>query len=59
MLEHAFQSVNRVIFIIASDNWRSRRAVEKIGGVYVGTRGEEKVVYEIRREDGKTGRWEE
>ncbi len=56
MLEHAFQWVDRVIFIIASDNWRSRRAVEKIGGVYVGPYEEEKVVYEIRRLDGWTAR---
>ena len=58
MLEHAFQSVDRVIFVIAADNWRSRRAVEKIGGVYAGPHseagGQARVVYEIRREDGKT-----
>jgi RimJ/RimL family protein N-acetyltransferase len=48
MLEHAFRSVDRVLFIIAADNWRSRRAVEKIGGVYAAPHGEAKVVYEIR-----------
>jgi RimJ/RimL family protein N-acetyltransferase len=52
MLEHAFQSVERVLFIVAADNWRSRRAVEKIGGVYAGPHGAERVVYEIRRLDG-------
>lgn len=56
MLAHAFQHVDRVIFIIAPENWRSRRAVEKIGGVFVGTlEGEDdkaRVVYEIRRIDG-------
>jgi RimJ/RimL family protein N-acetyltransferase len=52
MLEHAFKSVDRVIFIIAGDNWRSRRAVEKLGGVYAGPYEEAKVVYEIRRLDG-------
>jgi RimJ/RimL family protein N-acetyltransferase len=51
MLEHAFKSVQRVIFVIGPDNRRSRRAVEKIGGVFVGTKtdahGRERVVYEI------------
>jgi RimJ/RimL family protein N-acetyltransferase len=51
MLEHAFKSVDRVIFIIGPDNRRSQRAVEKIGGVRAGTttdaRGRERVVYEI------------
>ncbi len=51
MLEHAFQSVERVRFIIGPDNRRSQRAVEKIGGVPAGTttdaRGRERVVYEL------------
>lgn len=51
MLEHAFKSVKRVVFIIGPDNRRSQRAVEKIGGVFVGTKtdahGRERVVYEI------------
>jgi N-acetyltransferase len=51
MLEHAFKSVSRVIFIIGPDNHRSRRAVEKIGGVLAGTttdaHGQEQVVYEL------------
>src|SRR5207237_8755849 len=51
MLEHAFKSVERVIFIIGPDNRRSRRAVEKIGGVLAGTtmdaRGRERVMYEL------------
>jgi RimJ/RimL family protein N-acetyltransferase len=33
MLEHAFGTYDRVIFRIGDENWRSRRAVEKIGGV--------------------------
>ena len=33
MLSHAFSSVERVIFWIGEDNGRSRRAIEKIGGV--------------------------
>jgi RimJ/RimL family protein N-acetyltransferase len=51
MLDHAFQQVERVIFIIGPDNLRSQRAVEKIGGVRAGTafdaNGQEKVVYEL------------
>ncbi|MGE5852964.1 MAG: GNAT family N-acetyltransferase, partial [Deltaproteobacteria bacterium] len=51
MLEHAFKSVHRVIFIIGPDNRRSQRAVEKIGGVRTGTitdaRGRARVVYEL------------
>ena len=52
MLQHAFASVERVVFIIGPENLRSRRAVEKIGGVLEGTRlddtGRECVVYAIR-----------
>jgi RimJ/RimL family protein N-acetyltransferase len=51
MLEHAFKWVERVVFIIGPENRRSRRAVEKIGGVYAGTaanaHGIERVVYEL------------
>ena len=51
MLEHAFTSVNRVIFVIGPENRRSQRAVEKIGGVRAGSttnaKGEERVVYEL------------
>ena len=51
MLEHAFEWVKRVIFIIGPDNRRSQRAVEKIGGVRAGTttdtRGQARVMYEL------------
>lgn len=51
MLRHAFRFVDRVVFLIGPQNLRSRRAVEKIGGVLVGTRlnsvGRESVVYRI------------
>jgi RimJ/RimL family protein N-acetyltransferase len=54
MLAHAFQFVDRVIFLVGPRNLRSRRAVEKIGGVLtdrqVGGRGHESVVYEITAE---------
>jgi RimJ/RimL family protein N-acetyltransferase len=56
MLDHAFQSVDSVIFLVGPANYRSRRAVEKIGGVLDGTRrngrGEESVVYRIRHRSG-------
>lgn len=56
MLEHAFKYVATVVFWVGADNHRSRRAMEKIGGVlrdglYVRKlSGEhENVIYEIRR----------
>lgn len=33
MLDHAFRWFNPVIFVVGEDNIRSRRAMEKIGGV--------------------------
>ncbi len=38
MLAHAFRFVRRVVFLVALDNVRSQRAVEKIGGVRIGAR---------------------
>jgi RimJ/RimL family protein N-acetyltransferase len=38
MLRHAFRYVNNVIFLVGPDNVRSQRAVEKLGGVRVGSR---------------------
>lgn len=38
MLQHAFQFVNSVIFLIGPQNFRSQRAIQKIGGVLVGSR---------------------
>lgn len=52
MLNHAFQFVNSVIFLVGPQNYRSQRAVEKIGGVKVGTRlnerGRESIVFRIQ-----------
>jgi len=51
MLRHAFRFVDNVIFLIGTGNIRSQRAVEKIGGVRVGTSSEvegcESYVYRI------------
>lgn len=38
MLRHAFRFVASVIFLVGSQNFRSQKAVEKIGGVRVGLR---------------------
>lgn len=51
MLQHAFKFVKRVVLLVGIDNIRSKRAVEKIGGVYVGTSvddgGNDSLVFEI------------
>jgi RimJ/RimL family protein N-acetyltransferase len=51
MLRHAFNHVERVVFLIDPQNFRSQRAVEKIGGVRTGSRqnaeGRDSFVYEL------------
>lgn len=51
MLRHAFQFVNTVVFLVGPHNYRSQKAMEKIGGVRTGSRrdasGRESLVYEI------------
>ena len=51
MLRHAFTFVDRVIFLIGPENYRSQRAVEKIGAIPAGTRidgyGRERLAFEI------------
>ena len=51
MLRHALAFVDRVIFLIGPENYRSQRAVEKIGAVRAGTRidgyGRERLAFEI------------
>jgi len=57
MLEHAFKFVDRVVFVIGVTNFRSQKALEKIGGVRIGRQDKpdgqgnvvENFVYEIRR----------
>lgn len=53
MLRHAFRFIHTVIFAIGVGNLRSQRAVEKIGGVRVGTRldarGQDSFVYQISK----------
>jgi N-acetyltransferase len=54
MLEHAFRFVDSVVFLVAPQNLRSQRAMEKIGGVRSGTRpdarGWDSLVYQITSE---------
>jgi RimJ/RimL family protein N-acetyltransferase len=53
MLGHAFRFVRRVYFRVGPHNLRSRRALEKIGAVYLGLQADprrgESAVYEITR----------
>lgn len=60
MLDHAFGFVDTVVFWVGVENWRSRRAVEKIGGkLRNGTHhrkpsdGHTYVIYEIGRNDAR------
>jgi N-acetyltransferase len=51
MLGHAFHFVNSVVFLVGPQNWRSQRALEKIGALRVGSRldggGRDSYLYQI------------
>ncbi len=51
MLRHAFRFVHTVVLLVGFQNIRSQRAVEKIGGIRVGTRpdagGRASYIYQI------------
>jgi len=51
MLQHAFRFVEHVVFLVGPHNLRSQKAMEKIGGVRIGSRpdatGRESFVYQI------------
>jgi len=53
MLRHAFQFVNSVIFSVGPENFRSQRAMEKIGGIRIGSRtdaaGRTSLIYQITK----------
>jgi RimJ/RimL family protein N-acetyltransferase len=57
MIDHAFRFVDCVVFLVAPENYRSQRAVEKIGGVRTGSRtnatGAESVLFELRAPKGR------
>jgi N-acetyltransferase len=59
MLRHAFKFVNRVIFLVGPQNFRSQKAMEKIGGVRVGSRfdgsGRESFIYQITASTQRPG----
>lgn len=60
MLRHAFRFVDRVVFIVGTRNYRSQRAVEKVGGVRAGSRtepdGRVTFVYEVTAASFAEGR---
>lgn len=53
MLRHAFTFVDSVVFLIDPQNFRSQRAMEKIGGFRVGSRlnaeGRDSLLYQITK----------
>lgn len=53
MLRHAFRFVERVVFLVGPHNFRSQRAMEKIGGIRTGERpdaaGRPSLIYTIAR----------
>ena len=55
MLKHAFQFIDHAVFLVGPENFRSRRAMEKIGGKVVELRvdgnGTECLVYRINAQD--------
>ncbi|REK17737.1 MAG: N-acetyltransferase [Planctomycetota bacterium] len=63
MLEHAFGSVERVLFLVGDDNVRSKKALEKIGAhqtdrhkaMTVGGKVYDHVVFEIARAASQNG----
>jgi RimJ/RimL family protein N-acetyltransferase len=62
MLDHAFKFVDRVLFHVGASNFRSRKAVEKLGGIligeqavsYYGEPSNPNVVYKIDKDDWVT-----
>jgi RimJ/RimL family protein N-acetyltransferase len=59
LLDHAFKFVPRVVFLVGLTNYRSQRAMEKIGGIRAGTRvngvGVESVVFMIEAPADRRG----
>ena len=47
MLDHAFRFVDSVIFKVGPENWRSRKAVEKLGAI-VDSADDVHVIYRLR-----------
>lgn len=59
MLRHAFQFVDRVLFDVGPRNWRSRRALEKLGATLVHAPAVDdahaRAVYAIEKQAAATG----
>jgi N-acetyltransferase len=59
MIAHALENLHRVVFLVGPGNWRSQRALEKIGAVRDGWRlddeGQRSVVFVITRESFRRG----
>ena len=51
MLDHAFKFVDRAIFHVGATNFRSRRAMEKLGGTLIGEHSNHNVIYKIDKAD--------
>jgi RimJ/RimL family protein N-acetyltransferase len=59
MLDHAFRFVDRVVFHVGAGNIRSRKAMEKLGGInigeaavsYYGEQSTQNVIYKIDKVD--------
>jgi N-acetyltransferase len=51
MLLHAFKYVSRVVFLVDEQNFRSQKAIERIGGIHAGSRrttdGRDRLLFEI------------
>jgi len=64
MLDHAFQFVDNVVFMVGPTNLRSQKALEKIGAVNIGRRDRtyadgqvlERLVFLIRKSAGSGSR---
>ena len=58
MLEHAFRFVGRVVFLIDPANYRSQRAIEKVGAARIGMRtdgsGRSSAAFQITEREWRT-----
>jgi RimJ/RimL family protein N-acetyltransferase len=55
MLKHAFRFVDSVVFVVGKQNYRSQKALEKIGAVLIGSRpdsiGRDSFLFQITTRD--------
>ena len=59
MMTHAFRFVDSVVFVVGKQNYRSQKALEKIGAVRIGSRpdssGRDSFLFQIRARDFARG----